>query len=191
MPIRGRKRAFRSALRQAEELAEAADVVSYAAKPILLFYALSEASQPLAPAKTPHLWTLHSHGLECRSAGPDILRATVEPQEGQQAVFQAVTAAVDSPALAGKCLPRPSKRPQKKRRRTTRWPNLTQPWALPRLGKSCPVPWSCLCDLGPVDQSLASSAESGQLSSTRSPWKSTPGWASLRKSATLFMASPP
>ena len=41
--------------------------------------------------------------------------------------------------------------------------------------KSCPVPWSCLCDLGPVDQLLASSAESGQLSSTRSPLKSTPG----------------
>jgi hypothetical protein len=99
---RDRKRTFRSALRQAEELAEAADAVSYAAKPILLFYALSQASQALAAAKTPHPWTLHSHGLECRSAGADILRATVEPYEEAQTVFQAVTAAVDSPALVGK-----------------------------------------------------------------------------------------
>jgi hypothetical protein len=99
---RDRKRTFRSAPRQAEELAEAADIVSYAAKPILLFYALSQASQALGAAKTPHPWTLHSHGLECRSAGADILRATVEPYEGTQTVFQAVTAAVDSPALVGK-----------------------------------------------------------------------------------------
>jgi hypothetical protein len=38
---RDRKRTFRSALRQAEELADAADAVSYAARPILLFYRVS------------------------------------------------------------------------------------------------------------------------------------------------------
>jgi hypothetical protein len=74
-----RKRTFQSALRQAEELAEAADAVSYAAKPILLFYALSQASQALGAAQTPHPWTLHGHGLKCWSAGTAILKATVEP----------------------------------------------------------------------------------------------------------------
>jgi hypothetical protein len=48
------KRTFRSALRQAEELAEAADGLSYAAKPILLFYAIGQASQALGAAQTPH-----------------------------------------------------------------------------------------------------------------------------------------
>jgi energy-coupling factor transporter transmembrane protein EcfT len=38
---RDRKRTFRSAHRQAEELADAADAVSYAAKPILLLYRVS------------------------------------------------------------------------------------------------------------------------------------------------------
>jgi hypothetical protein len=97
-----RKKTFRSALRQAEELAEAADVVSYAAKPILLFYALSQAGRSLAAARIAHPWKLYGHGLEFRSEGSRVLRATVEPNEGQQAAFQAVTAAAGSPALAGK-----------------------------------------------------------------------------------------
>jgi hypothetical protein len=97
-----RKKTFRAALRQAEELAEAAEVVSYAAKPIQLFYSLSQAGRALAAARSPHPWMLRSHGLECQSAGMNVLAATVDPVGGTQAAFQTITAAAGSPALAGK-----------------------------------------------------------------------------------------
>jgi hypothetical protein len=98
-----RKKTFRSALRQAEEFAEAAEVVTYATKPIQLLYALSQAGRALAAARSPHPWTLRGHGLECRSEGAKILRATVEPNSSTQAAaFQVVTAAAGSPVLAGK-----------------------------------------------------------------------------------------
>ena len=98
-----RKKTFRSALRQAEEFAEAAEVVTYATKPIQLFYALSQAGRALAAARSPHPWTLRGHGLECRSEGANILRATVDPDSSTQAAaFQVVTAAARSPVFAGK-----------------------------------------------------------------------------------------
>jgi hypothetical protein len=97
-----RKKTFRSALRQAEEFAEAAEVVTYATKPIQLFYALSQAGRALAAARSPHPWTLRGHGLKCRSEGANILRATVDPDSPQGAAFQVVTAAAGSPVLAGK-----------------------------------------------------------------------------------------
>ena len=97
-----RKKYFRAALRQAEELAQAADVVSYAVKPILLFYAVSQAGRALAAARSPHPWVSRSHGLECRSGGMNVLAATVAPVSGAQTAFQAITAAAGSPALAGK-----------------------------------------------------------------------------------------
>src|SRR5215204_3931755 len=85
-----RKKSFRAALRQAEELAQAADVVSYAVKPIQLFYALSQAGRALAAARSPHPWVSRSHGLECRSAGMNVLAATVAPVDGAQTAFQAI-----------------------------------------------------------------------------------------------------
>ena len=97
-----RKRTFRAALRQAEEFAQAAEVVSYAVKPIQLFYALSQAGRALAAARSPHPWVLRSHGLECRSAGMNILAATVDSLDGAQTAFQTIAAAAGSPALAGK-----------------------------------------------------------------------------------------
>ena len=95
-----RKKTFRSALRQAEELAEAADVVSYAAKPIPLFYALSQAGRAIAAACTPDPWVLRGHGLKCEP-GANLLDATVEPNH-TRAAFQKVTAAANSSILAGK-----------------------------------------------------------------------------------------
>ena len=96
-----RRKTFRSALRQAEEFADAAEVVSYVTKPVQLFYAMSQAGRALAAARLSHPWTLRGHGLECRSEGSRVLRATVMPNAEQEA-FQAVTAAAGSPALAGK-----------------------------------------------------------------------------------------
>lgn len=100
-----RKRTFRAALRQAEELAQAAEVVTYAVKPIQLFYALSQAGRALAAAAAPHPWTLRSHGLEFRSAGMNVLTAMVDPgdgTDGPKGAFQVVTTAAGSAGLAGK-----------------------------------------------------------------------------------------
>jgi hypothetical protein len=50
-------------LRQAEELADAADAVTYAAKPLELFYSLSQAGRAIAAAGAPADWQLVGHGL--------------------------------------------------------------------------------------------------------------------------------
>lgn len=97
-----RARTFRAALRQAEEFAQAAEVVSYAVKPIQLFYALSQAGRALAASASPDLWTPRGHGLRCRLDVTSVLNATVEPAGGARAAFQMITAAAGSPALAGK-----------------------------------------------------------------------------------------
>ena len=65
---RGRRRAvFSSALEQAEQLFDAADTIGYAARPILLFYGLSQAGRAIAAASTVadnNTYTLVGHGIK-------------------------------------------------------------------------------------------------------------------------------
>ncbi len=63
-----RRKTFGSALEQAEQLLEAAATVGYAARPILLFYGLSQAGRAVAAAAksatSPAAWRLRGHGIE-------------------------------------------------------------------------------------------------------------------------------
>jgi hypothetical protein len=64
-----RRKTFGSALEQAEQLFEAAATVGYAARPILLFYGLSQAGRAVAAAaksatSPPADWRLRGHGIE-------------------------------------------------------------------------------------------------------------------------------
>jgi hypothetical protein len=64
---RDRKRIFGSALEQAEQLFTAAEAVDYAARPILLFYGLSQAGRAVAAASTAadnNGSRLTGHGIE-------------------------------------------------------------------------------------------------------------------------------
>ncbi|MFI5590149.1 YaaC family protein [Amycolatopsis sp. NPDC051758] len=95
-----RRRAFVAALRQAEELAEAAASASYATKALPLFYALSQAGRAIAAAHLPDPWQLHGHGLSVRSEADRILDSVVRPASGAQNSFQGTAAATGSPALS-------------------------------------------------------------------------------------------
>src|SRR6266516_5009172 len=71
----GRRRTFVASLRQAEELAAAARVVGYAARPLPLFYALSQAGRAIAAAHLSGAWELRGHGLTVR---PDMARPLLQ-----------------------------------------------------------------------------------------------------------------
>jgi hypothetical protein len=55
---------FQSALEQAEQLAKAASEVGYAARPLLLYYALNQAARAVAAARIEGpAWRIDGHGL--------------------------------------------------------------------------------------------------------------------------------
>jgi YaaC-like Protein len=65
-----RRKVFSAALEQAEQLFAAAAAVDYAARPILLFYGLSQAGRAIAAAATaaePDSWKLTGHGVTVRN----------------------------------------------------------------------------------------------------------------------------
>lgn len=73
---------FQSALEQAEQLAKAATDVGYAARPLLLYYALNQAGRAVAAARIDGpAWRVEGHGLsEVRSEPPTPLsRRTFKP----------------------------------------------------------------------------------------------------------------
>ena len=94
-----RKRVLAAALRQAEELAQAADAVSYAAKPLLLFYSLSQAGRAIAAAHLPDRFELEGHGIQFRLGNPkNVLMGTVSKQS-IGGTFQGVAAAAGSATI--------------------------------------------------------------------------------------------
>jgi hypothetical protein len=97
-----RRKTFAASLRQAEELAAAARSVSYAARPLLLFYALSQAGRAMSASRLPEPWPIRGHGLGCNLADHDpILKAVLKPQSTPQGAFTSVSVATQSPMLAG------------------------------------------------------------------------------------------
>lgn len=80
---RERKRVFGSALEQAEQLLTAAEDVGYAARPILLFYGLSQAGRAIAAASTAadnNSYKLNGHGVKVLDLDqrPPLPRLTVK-----------------------------------------------------------------------------------------------------------------
>lgn len=101
---RDRKRIFAAALQQAEELAEAAKAVSYAARPLLAFYSLSQAGRAIAAAHLSRKAALMGHGLSFDLNDSNaVLQATVSPpgDPASRGAFQDVATAIGFPALAG------------------------------------------------------------------------------------------
>lgn len=96
-----RRRTFVASLQQAEELAAAANSVSYAARPILLFYCLSQAGRAIAAARKQHNGDLRGHGLRVSVGNKrDVLTTRIAPEEGDNS-FSGVASAVGSPGLEG------------------------------------------------------------------------------------------
>jgi hypothetical protein len=98
---RQRRRTFTAALNQAEELAEAASAVTYAVRPLLLFYSLSQAGRAIAAAHLKAKAELSGHGLSFTCDPIAILKSTVVPPGAQHArgAFQDVATATGSLGL--------------------------------------------------------------------------------------------
>jgi len=98
---RQRRRIFTAALNQAEELAVAASAVTYAARPLLMFYSLSQAGRAIAAAHLTSKAELVSHGLSFTCDPTAILKSAVVPPNnlGYRGAFQDVAAATHSPGL--------------------------------------------------------------------------------------------
>src|SRR5258708_23820143 len=54
---------FAAALEQSEQLMRAAEAVGHAARPLPLFYSLSQAGRAIAATHLAHPWRLAAHGL--------------------------------------------------------------------------------------------------------------------------------
>ena len=98
---RQRRRTFTAALNQAEELAVAASAVTYAVRPLLLFYSLSQAGRAIAAAHLKAKAELSGHGLSFTCDPIAILKSTLVPPGAQHArgAFQDVATATGSLGL--------------------------------------------------------------------------------------------
>jgi len=77
---------FVAALEQAEQLVHAAADVGAAARPLPLFYAVSQAGRAIAAARLDDPWRLSGHGLKAPAAADPsagLLRRVVKPDGGQ------------------------------------------------------------------------------------------------------------
>jgi hypothetical protein len=101
---------FAAALEQSEQLMRAARDVGHAARPLPLFYSLSQAGRAIAAARLDDpAWRLAGHGLAALTDPgiTDLLRRVIEPQpagpkkiaEGRRDSFGGVAVAVGSEAL--------------------------------------------------------------------------------------------
>jgi hypothetical protein len=98
-----RKRTFWAALQQFEELLDAAGTVGPASRPLLLFYALSQAGRAITAVHGSVPWELHGHGLEMPgpSSPKHLLERTVEPRPTGNDSFHRVAQTIGSGILTG------------------------------------------------------------------------------------------
>jgi hypothetical protein len=102
-----RRAVFSAALRQSEELYDAARAAGPASRPLPLFYGLSQAGRAIAAAHNPDetTWVISGHGLKVSVGGgvDDVRTTTVKAIAGKQGndAISSVTAAMASPPLAG------------------------------------------------------------------------------------------
>jgi hypothetical protein len=96
---------FVSALEQSEQLFRAAESVGPAARPLPLFYALSQAGRAIAAARLTERWRLSGHGLSALpSSESNILRRPIAAKakaEVRRDSFAGVAAAAGSEAFKG------------------------------------------------------------------------------------------
>ena len=87
-------------MHQFEELMRAATAVDYAARPLPLFYAVSQAGRAITAARGEDPWQLSGHGLKHQLNEP-LFRSLVSPQPGTADSFSRVCEATKSGRLTG------------------------------------------------------------------------------------------
>jgi hypothetical protein len=95
-----RRHVFSAALAQAEELSDAAEAAGYAARPLPLFYMLSQAGRAIAAAYAGDDWKYGAHGITpSRDEISHLADRTVEARAS--GAFPVVCRATNSPGLHG------------------------------------------------------------------------------------------
>jgi hypothetical protein len=88
-------------MEQFEELMRAAEQVGAAARPLPLFYALSQAGRAVASAHADEPWQLRGHGLQLKDPGQPLLSRRVNPEGRHDSSFRRVMEATGSDLLDG------------------------------------------------------------------------------------------
>jgi hypothetical protein len=96
-----RKRTFRAALQQFEELLDAAGTVGPASRPLLLFYALSQAGRAITAARGSMPWELRRHGLTWQEGSQRLLERTIDAEPTGEDSFHRVAETIGSAVLTG------------------------------------------------------------------------------------------
>lgn len=97
--VGARRRTYAAAVEQFEELMRAAEQVGAAARPLPLFYALSQAGRAVAAAHADEPWQLQGHGLQLKDTGKQLLNRRVTPDSKPTAAFRRVAQATGSDVL--------------------------------------------------------------------------------------------
>lgn len=97
--IDARRRTYAAAMEQFEELMRAAEQVSAAARPLPLFYALSQAGRAVAAAHGGEPWQLRGHGLKLKEGTEALLDRRVTPEGRAEASFRRVAEVTGSDVL--------------------------------------------------------------------------------------------
>lgn len=93
-----RRDAYNAALQQFEELLDSAENVSAASKPLLLYYAVTQAGRAIAAAHDSEYPKKGGHGLKAPFVSDaDITQTTLSPTDDRE--FQYVSALIGSPSL--------------------------------------------------------------------------------------------
>lgn len=78
---------------------QAAKQVGAAARPLPLFYALSEAGRAVAAARADEPWQLRGHGLGLKDEGQPLLNRQIGPAGKSDASFRRVAQTIGSDVL--------------------------------------------------------------------------------------------
>jgi hypothetical protein len=108
---RDRREIFASAQQQAEELARAATDVGYPTRPILLFYALSQAYRAVCAARLDTGWERSGHGLKFRLGNAGVAESQVHPSPGRSDLYSGAMKAAQQEPLADGITMRTSSKP--------------------------------------------------------------------------------
>jgi hypothetical protein len=96
-----RRSTYAAAMQQFEELMQAAKQVGAAARPLPLFYALSQAGRAVTAAHADDPWQLRGHGLGLKDEGQPLLTRRISPAGKSDASFRRLAQTIGSDVLEG------------------------------------------------------------------------------------------
>ena len=102
--IGDRQPTFTTALEQAQQLFSAAAGIEPAARPLALFYGLSQAGRALAAARGGNPWTFRTHGIgedTTNTPATTVAEFRIEPHKSGTGAFNVVASALKSSSLPG------------------------------------------------------------------------------------------